>query len=146
MTHRAEQIMAAVETALSGLTTTGANVFRGREHAQHAAGNLPALLLQIQGDAPNNEGQTVGRAYWDLGVVVEIVVAAATDYEALLLQIRGEVTVALRSDYQLGLSFVQETVEGPAEAPQPTDQNGRHFSYPVHWTVTYSRSWDDPSV
>lgn len=146
MTHRAEQVMDAVVTAVTGLTTTGANVFRGREHGERMDGNLPALLIHLGPDTPDEEESSFPRLYSELTVAIEAVLAAGADYEATLLKIREEVTVALRSDYTLGLSFVQNTIEGRAEQPQPADEQGRRFSYPMNWTVRYSRSWDDPGA
>jgi len=146
MTHRADTVMDAVATAITGLTTTGNNVFRGRDHASKASGKLPALVLHLGTDTPNEEASAWPRLYSDLEVEIEVLIDGASGFESTLLTIREEVTKALRADYTLGLSFVVEIREGPAERPQPEDQDSRRFSYALGWTVTYSRNWDDPSA
>ena len=119
---RSEQIMSAVETALAGLTTTGANVQRGQVYP-HQAADLPALGIMTGDDVPAAEYQTA-RLDWLLTVIVEAVAGIDADYttqastiESTLAQIRKEVHIALFADHTLGLSFVLDIQPGAVGQP-----------------------------
>ncbi len=97
--HIRKQIRDAAKTALTGLTTTGANVFSGRISALQAS-ELPGLLIFLNGDeaieGANNAGTpTVDRS----GMLrIEGVAAEGDDTLDLLDQIALEVEAKLFSD------------------------------------------------
>ena len=122
MTARSEQIMTAIETALTGLTTTGTKVQRGQVYP-HEIGQLPALGVLTGADVPSNEHQT-GLLDWELTAYVEAVAeitagytAQASTIESSLATIRAEVHAALLADYTLGLAFVIDIAPGPVAQP-----------------------------
>jgi len=146
MTHRAKSILDAAETAITGLTTTGNSVFRGLPPAAAQGADLPALFVRMGSDEPDPEQSAWPRLYSNLEIVIEGVIIASATMDDDLLQIREEVTKALRADYTLGLSYVQENMEGAAGAPEPGGETRQLAYYPMNWIVRYSRNWDDPST
>ncbi len=122
MTARSEQIMQAIETALTGLTTTGSRVQRGQIYP-HEADQIPALGILTGPDAPAAEYQT-GLIDWELTAFVEAVAEIPATYttpgsgiETALAVIRAEVHAALMADYTLGLAFVIDIEPGPVQQP-----------------------------
>ena len=124
MTARAESILDAVETVLTGLTTTGSNVERGKVYGYQAS-ELPALGLYMGADAPAAEYQT-GIIDWELTIRIESMVSidaannsSLTDstVETQLNLIREEVHAAVMADHTLGLSYVIDIMPGAASEP-----------------------------
>jgi hypothetical protein len=144
--HRAEQIMAAVVTALSGLTTTGANVERGRVYPLDA--NVSNALSVYQG-AETVLTQSYQHVDAELRINIETHVRAPTvTLEGRLNQIRKEVTIALLSVHPpLNLAFCLDLREGDADQPELNgDGDRRTGSQRLEWIVTYRRSRTDPST
>lgn len=144
MTHRAESITAAVKTTVTGLTTTGSNVFRGYPYNIEAA-SVPSLHVRAGSDEKLrdlSQGLTLQRLQITITGAVKSI---TTNLETLLAQVRAEVHVALRADYTLGLAYVHDIDEGePGEAEF---QNG---DQPIAtqdwvWYVLYQRSLDNPN-
>ncbi len=119
---KAEQILVAIKTAITGLTTTGANVQRGQVYG-HEKISLPALTLNMGQDSVEFEQQT-GLIDWQLEILIQSTAFVSAAYTAsesaldtLLNLIRGEVYLAVMADHTLGLSFVIDIMPGPAGAP-----------------------------
>ena len=146
MTHRAEIIMQAVTAKISGLATTGENVFRGRAGPDDLqAGELPALLVwQGEDDIVSDlmHGEVVSR----LTVTIEAQArAAATQIDTVLNAIREEVTVALAADVSIGLGFVHDLAEDGADAPEIDAGNAVAGRLAMNWVVTYQRNRANPA-
>lgn len=112
--HRAENIIAAVVTAVTGLTTTGARVYRGRRYELDVDAS-PSLCVYLGPDLPLSGPGDSPLAYQDseLTVYIEGVVKNSTTAVATTLnQIRHEVAVALNADHTQGLAYVHNTTEG----------------------------------
>lgn len=150
---RAEQILAAIATALTGLASTGSNVQRGQIYA-HEAARLPALAITMGADVPATELQS-GLLDWELSVFVETVDQVDADeyagydvgLEAKVNQMRKEVHAALFADHTLGLAFVHDIIPGPAQ--QPTlDGDGKLpiGSQLLNFVVRYRSSRGDISA
>ena len=105
MTHRAETILDAVETTLTGLTTTGVNVQRG---ILYELVNVPALIIEKGTDNTLGEQGSNNLSFIDreLNVKVTAVVEVNSNQETALNIVGSEVYAALLADYTLGLSFV----------------------------------------
>lgn len=123
MTARAESVMGAVATAITGLATTGANVQRGQIYG-HQVTDLPALALYMGADSPAAEHQT-GLIDWELTIRIESTVTLDSSYttmgntlETSLNVIREEIHAALLADHTLGLAYVIDVTPGPAAAPE----------------------------
>lgn len=149
---RAESILAALKSLLSGLSTTGTNVQRGQLYA-HQAANLPALALFMGDDVLEAENLT-GYDDWLLTILIQSTVAideTYDNYEPLvdqqLNQIRKEVHAALMADRSLGLSYVIDT--RPISASQPGLSNegaAPHGSQVLEFQVMYRASRADISA
>lgn len=138
MTHKAEDILDAVMTAVTGLATTGARVTRGRAYAV----SEPDSLSVYQGADIADETLTYTHYDRALEVVIESHVAAfsTSDIEQRLNQIRAEVFAGLRADYTLGGTCIDIR---PAEDGRPDisgDQDKPIASQTMLYLVKYRHS------
>ena len=146
MTHRAEQIIVAVVTAVTGLTTTGSNVNRGRT-AKRAESVAAALDVNMGGDEfLRDYSQTLQD--WEMTIYIDsFTKSPTTQIDTTLNLIRREVTVALNADYTQGLSFMLNTIEGDAGAPDVSGEgNQASGSQRLTWKFHYRRSRTDPGA
>ena len=95
MSHSREQIRAAVETAVTGLTTTGSRVFASRVYPLND-NELPCLLVhtRLETSTPITMGPR-RRMERTVTVMVEGVVKANQDYDDTLDTISVEVEQAI---------------------------------------------------
>lgn len=105
--HVAKQVLDAVVTACTGLTTTGSNVFRSRVHTMTES-TLPALLIYSREDVFEEEEvgmQTDGNKGYHFLLTLSIDAiekdASETTAEDNLFEIRKEVQTALEADLTL---------------------------------------------
>ena len=146
--HRAEQILAAMQTRLTGLASTGANVFRARpDEMEIPQEQMPALRILMDADRFLSE---YSQALVDYELSVRVREHAATNaqgVDTVLNQVRKEVSAAIAADRTLGLSFVLDADEGDSEAPQ-MDGSGSVViaTQDMHFTVLYRRARNDPSA
>lgn len=145
MTHRAEQIMAAVHAAVTGLATTGAAAYRAREESVEID-KAPAVAVwqsdeEILSELSHDQ-QIVG-----LNINIDAVSALIGDGVVTELnQIRAEVTAALAGNYTLGLAFVHGIAEVKTEDPDKSVQGDRPVAtMRMRWLATYRRSRTDPA-
>ena len=102
MSHVRQQIRDDIVTTLTGLTTTGSNVFRSRIFPLEET-NLPALCIYTKSEA--SEYDTIGlpRAVNRvLDVAVEAYVKGVSNYDNTLDTIAVEVEEAIAADITLG--------------------------------------------
>ncbi len=144
--HKAEQILSAVITKVTSLTTTGTNVFRGRVYAVPDT-NLPALCVFMGQD------QIVGQ--WshthvdsELTIHIDVKVKESTaQLDTKLNLIRKEISIALQADITQGLLFVQDTQEGAAAEPDLSGEADKPIaSQRLEWIFRYRRNRLDPST
>jgi hypothetical protein len=144
--HRAEQIVVAVLAKVTGLTTTGTRVFRGRVYPLQDT-EEPALCVFMGADTPI---AMLSQSLIDgeLEVVITAVVkTSATQIDTLLNQIRKEVTIALQADYTQGLTFLHDSMEGEAARPELSGEADKPTaSQQLNWKFHYRRSRTDPSL
>lgn len=143
---RAEQIMDALQTAITSLTTTGANVIRAQAYPSEDT-ELPGLALYMGPDTPVQHLQS-GFIDWELEVVIQSRVKEAnTQIDQTLNLIRKEVHVALLTDRTQGLAFVSDTEPGPAGRPQ-LDNSGEQPSatQELAYVIRYRTSETDLSA
>jgi hypothetical protein len=143
MTHRAEQILDAMKTVVTGLTSTGANVQRGRVYATDAVRALSVYMGEdrVIGEQGYSNLSFVDR---ELEVIVRIHAKASTAtavIDTLLNQSRAEVFAAVAADPTLGLGFVlsaypagddQPALSGEGDQPTGTQD--------MRWSVHYRHS------
>ena len=102
MTHVRQQIRDDIVTTLTGLTTTGSNVFRSRIFPLEET-NLPALCIYTKSEA--SEYDTIGlprSVNRVLDVAVEAYVKGVSNYDNTLDTIAVEVEEAIAADITLG--------------------------------------------
>ncbi len=108
MAHVRKQIRDAVITALTGLTTTGSNVFRSRIYPLES-NKLPGLCVFSKSEATTFDTLTISRSINRvLEIGVEAYVKATSDYDNTLDTIAVEVEEAIASDVTLG-SLAKDT-------------------------------------
>lgn len=144
--HRAEQILAAVQTKVTGLTTTASRVDRGRGDDIPAEAT-PALRVAMGADTVL-DGWSPQLIECELEVsVFAHAYDSATNIETLLNLMRKEVTVALTADYTLGLAFVSGLTESGAQKPDiGSDAAKPSGRLEMQFKVQYQRSRTDPSA
>ncbi len=147
MTHRAEQIIAAVVTSVTGLTTTAANVNRGRTTPEDAA-TADWLDVYLGDDDPDESDKNWTITDSDLTVYIDInCKTSSAQIDTRLNLIRSEITVALWVDYKQGLSFVAEMREGKADEPQLSGEaNKPAATMRTTWLFRYRRSTTNPDA
>lgn len=139
---RSEIIMQTVKTLLTGLTTTGDNVFRGYNYKFDDA-ELPALLITQDDDEVVSE--SVATVDWLMTInIAAHIKEAGTDIDRTLNRIRKEVHAALRADHKLGLAFVINTKpEGIAKPDIETDKEKPTATQDIEYSVMYRTGVDD---
>lgn len=113
MAHAKQQIRAAVVTALTGLTTTGSNVYSTRVFAHDA---LPSLNVTA-GDEDAGPVQHDGTQQRTLEVIVEIRATKATGWDGQADTIQAEVEAAIHADYRLGGLCIHCALTGVTDEP-----------------------------
>ena len=145
--HRAEQVMDAFTTLVTGLATTGSNVVRDRPY--DVEGSVNEALSVYQG--PDNPADESPWPYIDseLTIYTDIHVrgASTTPISQTLNLIRKEMVLAIMADYTLALAgIVHEIEEGIAGAPDIEPGEKPIATQRVEWKAKYRRSITDPSA
>jgi hypothetical protein len=103
MTHPRQEIRVAAVAAVTGLTTTGSNVYTSQVYPLEDS-NLPALRVYTRSDSRGAEGReyvTVGTGWGgyarSVELIVEAVVKTTTTYDNTLDTICEEVETALEA-------------------------------------------------
>ena len=108
MAHVRKQIRDAVITTLTGLSTTGSNVFRSRIYPLES-NKIPGLCVFSKSEAKTFDTLTRPRSINRvLEIGVEAYVKATSDYDNTLDTIAVEVEEAIASDVTLG-SLAKDT-------------------------------------
>lgn len=123
MTHVRKQIRDNIVTTLTGLSTTGSNVFRSRVYPI-AESKLPGILIFT--DSEEVEFGTIGSdrsQIRSLTISIQGYVKSATNYDDTLDQICVEVEEALHTDITRGgLAKDTQVVSFDAEFTDDGDQ------------------------
>jgi len=146
--HRAQQILDAIVTTVTGLTTTGTNVDLDQVDPVGTS-RLPHLSVDM-GTDDKLEGSDANMSYMDSVLSVGIVarVKNSTGLSAELNQIRKEVHIAMAADYQLGLpAFVIDTVYiGSSVVDKSGELEKEAALQSFNYQVLYRHSLTDPSA
>lgn len=140
MTHPIETILAAVLTKVTGLTTTGTNVFRGKGY-RFLPAQVPGLAV-FMGEENVAEVQSHDRLICELEVFIDLAVAEPTTItDTTINAMRKEITIALAADYTLGLAFVSDFQEIGGDAPDISGEADRPAAVMrFGWLATYQRN------
>jgi len=145
MAHIRKQVRGAAVTLLTGLATTGSNVFPTRLYPI-AEGKLPCLLVYTNSESAEVVTLTRPRLMQrDLELVVEGLTKDTTSIDDALDQIALEVEEAIGSDQTLGglgkdIVLSSSEVEISAEGDQPVG------SVRLTYLVRYMAKEDDLEV
>ena len=135
--HRAESILNAVKTALTGLATTGQYVERDRVFPPEAC---PALSVNQGSEEPLDQSST---QFQDCVLEVEVVIQVKSGTSSSdLNQIKAEVYAAMMTDTTQGLTYVHETQWGGDSAPEPSgDAEINTTRCTMRFAVAYRHSY-----
>ena len=122
--HVRQQIREKVGTTLTGLTTTGSNIYESRVYPLEA-GNLPASVVYTKNE--ESEPIVIGTnrlSSRNLSLIVEIYAKTTTNFDDTIDTISKEVEVAIATDTTLdGLTkdiYLESTeIEYNGEGEQP---------------------------
>ena len=137
--HRAETILQAIETTLTGLATTGTNVERSRTRSVRT---LPAISIEMGADDYIVDRSSYPRRERDLNVSVISYVKNNTQADQQLNQIRAEVFAALMADRTLGQTFVLDVESDGDQEPTITGEGDQiSATQEQNYIVKYRHSW-----
>ena len=143
--HKAEQILDAIVGLVTGLTTTGANVFRGR--VSPLKESISSSLSIYQG-ADNGSEFNWPSMYSDLAVYIDINAKDSSEQiDQVLNRIRKEINIAIFAVDNLNLIFVKDVTETSAGEPELADGSNKPTALMrVTYKIEYNRSVTDPSL
>jgi len=142
--HVRQSIREAVVTAVTGLTTTGSNVFATRVRPVSAT-NLPCLLVYATDEVISLENGTLDAPMRTITVRVSGAVEANFDIDDTLDDIAEEVETALGADitrggYAISTDLLSTTLELEGEAEKQVGTI--HLDY----LISYRTPFGDPST
>ena len=143
--HVRRQIREQVGTILTGLTTTGSNVYQSRVYPLED-GNLPGLVIYTKSETSEPVVVNANKLLFrDLTLVVEAYVKATSDFDDTIDQIAKEVEQAIAADPTLSSkakdTFLSSTdIEFNAEGEKPVAYISLEF------TVEYYTLEQSPDV
>lgn len=143
MTDRAEEVLAAIKTAVTNLTTTSLRVVRGRTYPADLDDGA-ALSVNMGGETPV---EASNMQFQDELLTVEITAHVrakeSAGVDTALNQIRAEVYAAVMASRQLGKGWVHDTRWAGRSAPQRDDGAqqptvSQTFNFVVHYRHGYT--------
>lgn len=145
--HLREQILDAVETKLTGLVTTGSNVYRLRLYPQESD-SLPSLNI-VQADEEIIEDGVYDYVDRVLTVNIESRVQSLTvQLDQTLNLISKEVTIALSADITQGVTGLIDSTEAGTSEPEIADETANKPTaiMIMTWVFYYRTTRADPSA
>lgn len=144
MAHVRQQIREAAATLVTGLTTTGANVFQSRVYNLQES-QLPALLVYTSQEAIELADGTLDAPQRILSLVIEGKAQATANVEDTLDDIAKEVEIALGADITVGglahgNDLTNTLKQVTAEGDQPIG------SVQLTYDVKYRTPFGDPET
>lgn len=150
--HVGQQILDAIETQLTGLVTTGNNVYRSRPFPLHPS-KTPALQIYPGAMDPDRESDAglkdggIGE-FWMLSVLVDVVVTGPDSIaeEKQSWKIQKEVEAILYADKSLG-GLAKDLQLTGVSAPEPNGQGSQVvLSKTMDWTILFRIKQGVPDV
>lgn len=141
--HVREQIVTAVISAVTGLATTGANVFRDRDTDENPLhpGELPGLVLTDDGEPAEIVSLGIGRLLQrTMRISFVAHVKATSGYSAQLNQILKELEVALAGASLGGAKYANYVEAGQREMSEGGDKNAvrQAFTYEFFYITAHN--------
>lgn len=145
MSHVRQQIRDEVTTTLTGLTTTGTNVYKTRVYPLEASG-LPGLTISTPSEEVDDELSSGSRTIFrDLELVVVGYVQATADFDNTIDTIAAEVETALMADPTLN-SLAKDVILDRMETEFSTEGNQPVGTITIVFRVLYATDDADPTV
>jgi len=142
MAHKRTSIRNNVTSTLTGLTTTGSNVFESRIYPNELA-KLP--LLNIYSNTETSELLTIGKIERNLEIMVEGFAKATSNIDEALDTIAKEVEVALGTDLTRG-GHAKETYLTNTEYELENIGNQQLGVIKMTFNVQYITTKNNPEV
>lgn len=145
MSHGRQQIRDAVVAAVTGLATTGNNVFRTRIHPLEEA-SLPALLVYTLSETSDID--TMGRPRGQsrvLRIGIEIAVQQLANIDNLMDTIAAEVEVAMASNAPLNGMLHDLTLDS-ADVVKSGDGEVRMLGMQMTYSAQYRTREGSPAT
>lgn len=142
MTHRAEQVLSALEATLTGLATTGTNVERARVYP---TSDYPALTINMGLDQTLGEGGSNNLAFVDRELQIVVrghVKHYSTNIETLLNRVKSEVYAAIMVDPTLSKPFIISIYLVGDTAPETSSESDQpSATVEMQWNCIYRHSF-----
>ena len=142
MAHKRSSIRNNVTSTLTGLTTTGSNVFESRIYPNELA-KLP--LLNIYSNSETSELASIGKLDRSLEIMVEGFAKATSNVDEALDTIAKEVEVALANDLTRG-GHAKETFLTSTEFELENIANQQIGVVKLNFTVRYITTKVNPET
>ena len=142
MAHKRTSIRNNVTTTLTGLTTTGSNVFESRIYPNELA-KLP--LLNIYSNTETSELSSIGKIERNLEIMIEGFAKATTNIDETLDTIAKEVEVAMATDLTRG-GHAKDTFITNTEYELENVGNQQLGVIKITYNVHYLTTKDDPET
>jgi len=144
--HRSEQIMAAVLTQLTGLTTTGSDAKRNYTHPFDSS-ITDGLYVIMGAESPVDDSN---KNYSYIDIDLEIIVSVHTlnaAPETRLNLIKKEITIAMMTDpLPFGLAWIIDVDDAIWTQPEISDGKKPTAMTEGRFNIKYRRSITDPSA
>lgn len=148
MAHREQEIFNAIVTAVTGLTTTGSNVYPHRVYDLPAS-NAAAIGVRLGPSVPTADDGYQNISFVDRLCVVYTRVHLKVTEASLddqLLKVEREIWQAIMADRTLGLAFVIDTQPGGREESELDQAEKPTLACDIEWRVLYRHSLTDPGA
>jgi len=137
MTHVRESLRDRAVTTLTGLATTGSNVFGARVFALKAT-EIPALLIFTEEEEPFDDGETMGNDYvMAMQLVVRVMVGEPTSVEDQADLILEEVQAAWGTDRRLNNLALQTRYAGRSATTYSKEGDREFGTFDIFFMVLY---------
>ncbi len=146
--HYREQILDALVTTVTGLTTTGTKVKRGRVYPLSNTDKNALSVYQGSDQRLNDDDQPWSVEDWELTLFIDIHVKnRSTQIDQQCNLIEKEIEIALKADTKLGLSFAYDLTHIQTNEPDLSGEGDKPTArVRTEWSIKYRRSSTDPSA
>jgi hypothetical protein len=141
MAHPSDAVLDFIQTTLTGLSTTGSNVFRTRVYDIPDA-NIPAITISIGSDTARGDSGRSNIAFIDSDLIINlnIKVKSKDDLDGALTDIREEIFQAFKAAYDTRLASILDYWEIGAAEPETFEADTKKADMLVNYNFAYRRA------
>lgn len=146
--HAREQIRSAVVTALTGLSTTGSNVFATRIHKLQAT-ELPALAIYTLQEVVERETMKPRKQERSLRLAIDVAIQQVSDVDGALDDIAAEVEAAMETAWQAGSGIwasIRDLALNSSVVTMSGEGDQRALGMEITYTVLYRTAEGAPET